>query len=68
MAKSSKSQPCVTGTHRGEFYRLARINEIFPACRVRSAWWFLDDGNHFRTLTDLRRFVDERKRQAALRS
>lgn len=61
MAKSTKAQPGVTGTYRGEFYRRARISEIFPANRLRSAWWFLADGTHFRTLGELRRFVDERK-------
>ena len=61
MSESSKTLPGATGRYRDEFYSRRRLSDVFPHQDRQGQWWFLEDGNHFRTLSDLRRFVDERK-------
>ena len=49
-----------TGTYRGVRYCRKPICEVFPHLG-KALWWFVDDGSHFKTLRDLRRFVDEKE-------
>jgi hypothetical protein len=51
------TQTC--GTYRGRCYRLVRLNEVFPHLRIRSFWWVLDDGSHFKTLAALIKYIDQ---------
>ena len=49
---------CTVGTYRGRSYRYVRLNEAFPNSRIRSFWWVLDDGSHFKTLAALVKHID----------
>lgn len=62
MGESTKRPPGSTGRYRGQFYARRRLSDVFPQQGRRCAWWFLDDGNHFRTLAELKRFLDERSK------
>jgi hypothetical protein len=58
-AKAQRRQTAQTcGTYRGRFYRLVRLNEVFPHTHIRSFWWVLDDGSHFKTLSALIKHID----------
>lgn len=46
------------GTYKGRCYRHVRLNQVFPHSLIRSFWWVLDDGSHFKTLSELLRHVD----------
>lgn len=60
MGESTKRLPGSTGRYRGQFYARRLLADVFPHQDRRGAWWFLDDGNHFRNLAELKRFVDDR--------
>lgn len=60
MSESIKTDPGATGRYRGEFYSRRRLCDVFPQQERRAKWWFLEDGNHFRTQAELKRFLDQR--------
>jgi len=51
-----------TGTYRGVRYYRRPIGEVFPHLG-KALWWFVDDGSHFKTLRELRTYID--RKQAA---
>lgn len=46
------------GMYNGCRYRKARLCDMFYACSKKQAWWFLDDGTHFKTLRQLQQYLD----------
>lgn len=47
-----------TGSFKGRCYRHVRITKPHTKAEV---WWVLDDGNYFKSLDDLVRFVTVRQ-------
>jgi hypothetical protein len=57
---------CSTGHYRGEFFRRVPLNTVFEFTdrkpnQMRALWWVMDDGNHFKTLRELKAYIDETK-------
>jgi hypothetical protein len=62
---AAKTTTLNTGSFKGRSYRHVRVTKPHTKAEV---WWVLDDGNHFRSLDALVRFVTVRQVADAAKS
>ena len=55
---ATKTTTLNTGSYKGRHYRHVRVTKPHAKAEV---WWVLDDGNHFKSLDALVRFVTVRQ-------